>query len=387
MSRQKNKTKDPCMMRIAEVAHDLRSPLGGIDAMAQLLRQTNLSPEQLRLVEGLCASAQHLRNVASGILEEAANHAGLQSTDTQAMDLRPLMAMIALAGEARANAKGIGFCLQMDANLAPAFEATPMHIRQILENFLDNALKVTTQGMISLHLERLCSDGLFEELRWSVTDTGPGFTQAEAATLFQDFTQLDNGIAGTGLGLSAMHRLVTAMGGTIGCSGEVGKGATFWFTLRLKTCTQPMPSLTILPAVEAAAAALHTPGYAILIVDDNQANRMIMATILEHFDCAVVEASTAEEALILLPLRCIDAVMMDHTLPGISGLDAVKRIRALPEPWGSLPIIPVTGRVSPQDKMAFAAAGANGFVEKPVTPAAIHAALQKALSPQAAKAA
>jgi two-component system, sensor histidine kinase len=368
---------------VAEIAHELRSPLGGIEAMAQLLRQTGLSAEQLRLVDGLCAAAEHLRAVASDILDESAGHAGQLACEEKALDLRSFVDSLAISAEARARARGLSFDLNFDDTITQTVMGDARRIRQMLENLLDNAIKVTATGGIRLSITQVDRRGAFEGLRFKVEDTGPGFTTEQASRLFRSFGRIDNGVAGTGIGLAMVRRFAHSMGGEAGCEGRPGKGATFWFTLRLKQLQDADHT-----AREADGPdALEGRGNRILVVDDNQANRMIMAAMLEHFGFEMAEAATAEQALNLLPGGRFAAVMMDQTLPGMSGLEALKLIRAMPQPLAGLPVIPVTGRVSPADRAAFAAAGANGFLEKPVNARAVREALDKALQVSGKKAA
>jgi two-component system, sensor histidine kinase len=364
-------------LAVAEIAHELRSPLGGIEAMATLLRQSGLSSQQMRLVDGLCAAAGHLRAVASDILDEAAGRTDHLACEDRALDLKDFIGSLAVSAEARASAKGLAFTLEFDDQIAPSVRADARRIRQMLENLLDNAIKVTESGGIRLGITHVDRRGSFEGLRFVVEDTGPGFTPEQAKQLFRSFGRIDNGIPGTGIGLAMVRRLANVMGGEAGCEGRPGAGATFWFTLRLK-----LPEI----ATGEGAAASSDEGAAngrdqkrILVVDDNQANRMIMAAVLEHFGFEMAEAATAEQALAMLPDGRFAAVMMDQTLPGMSGLDALRTIRAMPEPLASLPVIPVTGRVSQADRVAFSAAGANGFIEKPVTARAVREALEAAL--------
>lgn len=348
---------------MAEIAHELRSPLGGVDAMARLLAETPLTDQQRRLVDALCAASAHLRAIANDVLDGGCNDAEGPTIEERPVDLQAFLAPLATSAEARAQAKGLGFAMRIDERIARPVLADGRRLRQMLENLVDNAVKVTAEGGIVLSIDLLDRRGGFEGVRFAVTDTGPGLSSDQKEQLFQAYGRLANGIAGTGLGLSMVRRLARAMGGDAGCDSQPGEGATFWFTLRLKQIARPAPT---------------GPGR-ILVVDDNHANRMILGAVLEHFGHAMVEAASAEEALELLPTQEFSAVLLDHTLPGITGLEALKHIRAMPEPLCSVPVIPVTGRVSGADRDAFAAAGANGFVEKPVTARSVREALDAAL--------
>jgi CheY-like chemotaxis protein len=363
---------------LAEVTHELRAPLGGIEAMAQLLAETDLTPDQRRLVEGLLAAAGHLRSVATDILDGSALRAGHLSFEEAPMDLRRLVADIAISAEARTRAKGLAFALEIDDTIAESVQADGRRIRQMLENLIDNAMKVTLSGSITLSISPVDRRGAFEGLRFAVTDTGPGLSAEDSAKIFRSFGKLDNGHAGTGIGLSMVKRLAHAMGGEAGCESQPGQTTTFWFTLRLKldSFTQPCP-MQVPPLDEPGGNAMPSSGR-ILVVDDNLANRMIMGAMLEHFGFEMAEAASAEQALAMVVGGGFDAVMMDQTMHGMSGVEALRLIRAMPEPARSIPVIPVTGRVGAQDRAAFAKAGATGFIEKPLTARAVREGLTKA---------
>jgi CheY-like chemotaxis protein len=362
----------------AEIAHELRAPLGGIEAMAKLLSETGLTPEQQRIVAGLSAAAAHLRGIANDILDETALDAGHFRFDERELDLRAFLNDLAVSACARATTKGLSFKLNIADAVSQGFIADGRRIRQMLENLLDNAMKVTEHGSVMLDVEPVDRRGAFEGIRFCVRDTGPGLAPDQQAKLFRSFGRADNGVAGTGIGLSLVKRLSNAMGGEAGCDSAPGAGATFWFTLRLKAADagSGQPEAVAAPA----RASLPLTGGRILVVDDNHANRMIMGAVLEHFGFDMAEAASAEQALSMVATGRFNAVLMDQTLPGMSGLEALRMIRSMPAPVNSLPVIPVTGRVSRSDRDAFAAAGANGFVEKPVTASALRDALADAMN-------
>jgi two-component system, sensor histidine kinase len=360
---------------LAEVAHELRAPLGGIEAMAQLLLETELSPDQRRMVEGLQSAAAHLRAVASDVIDQARGRPAAHPGDVaQRFSLRVLVDGVSAAADARARVKGLTFGVAMDEAAATDLHGDPRSIRQMLENLLDNAFKVTTAGGVALSIRQVDSRGSFVGMMFEVRDTGPGVAAEDRDRLFKSFGRIDNGVAGSGLGLSLVARMARAMGGDAGCRSDDGDGACFWFTLRLKMAEQ---------ADRTASDPVDEPladDAPVLVIDDNQANRVIMSAILEHFGHRVIDAQSGEEALDVLGREPVKAVMLDQTLPGISGLDLLKRLRAMQGALSRLPVIPVTGHVAPEDKAAFAAAGANGFVEKPVNARAVRDALEAALS-------
>ncbi len=360
-------------MTLAEVAHELRAPLGGIDAMAKLLSETPLTAEQRRLVDGLRAAAQHLRDVAGDVIDEAR---GLSTRDAPQAStlfrLRMLLDAVSQSAEARARAKGLSFHITRDRAIPDGLEGDPRRIRQMLENLIDNAFKVTSAGSVSLAVRQVDRRGAFSGIMFEVRDTGPGIAAADHEQLFKHFSRVDNGIPGSGLGLAMVARMARAMGGDAGCSSEPDRGATFWFTLRLRAVGASADAGEARPSVADAELP-------VLVVDDNHANRMILRAVLEHFGHQVLDAATGEEALSVIAQGQVKAVMLDQTLPGLSGIEVLKAIRATPGPAGALPVVPVTGRVAPEDRKAFADAGADGFVEKPVNASAIRDALDAAL--------
>jgi two-component system, sensor histidine kinase len=360
---------------LAEVAHELRAPLGGIEAMAQLLLETELSPDQRRMVAGLQSAAAHLRAVASDVIDQARGRPAAHPGDVaQRFSLRVLVDGVSAAADARARVKGLTFGVAMDEAAATDLHGDPRSIRQMLENLLDNAFKVTTAGGVALSIRQVDSRGSFVGMMFEVRDTGPGVSAEDRDKLFKSFGRIDNGVAGSGLGLSLVARMARAMGGDAGCRSDDGEGACFWFTLRLKMAEQADRTASN-PVAEPLA-----DDAPVLVIDDNQANRVIMSAILEHFGHRVIDAQSGEEALDVLGREPVKAVMLDQTLPGISGLDLLRRLRAMQGALSRLPVIPVTGHVAPEDKAAFAAAGANGFVEKPVNARAVRDALEAALS-------
>ncbi len=366
---------------LAEVLHELRSPLGGVDAMAELLSATVLTPDQKRLVSGLRAASAHLRAIADDVLDTTAISNGSFKRNEAPFNLTEFIETIVIASEARAAAKGLWFMVRCADNLPLDMIGDARCIRQMIENLIDNAIKMTQAGQVTLTIEPVGLRGSFLGLRFVVTDTGPGFSDMERKLLFRPFSRLDNGVTGSGLGLSMVARLAKAMGGEVGCESKVGKGASFWFSIRLKTCAGG--DMLVSQGSENFDVQENRR---ILVVDDNAASRQIMQVMLEHFGFQTVQAESGEAALAMLACESYAAVMMDQTLPGLSGLETLKAIRKAKQNWSLTPVIPVTGRVSAADKAAFFKAGANGFVEKPVTASSVRNALQSALEASATEA-
>ena len=355
--------------RLAEVAHELRTPLGGVEAMATALCEADLPPESARMAQALLASAQHLRAVASALLDEH-RRAETESADApRAVDLDGLLAPILAAARSRAAAKGLAFSCRIGdgAPARPVLRRTA--VRRMLENLLDNAFKATTCGHVELSVDRIARRRSVHELRFAVRDTGVGFAPERAETLFQPFAGDVSGAAG--FGLSLVRSLATSMGGAAAAESRPGEGATVWFTLLAAGDAAPPPRA----APRRRDAELPADAPRILVVDDNGPSRTVLSVVLRQFGFAVEEASSGAEALARLPGGDFHAVMMDMTMDGLDGPATTRAIRSLACAAAKTPIIAVTGRVSAAEQRTFLDAGAGAVAPKPISPAAIWRAL------------
>lgn len=361
---------------LAEIAHELRTPLGGIEAMAALLCDADLSEAQQReAAEALLASVAHLRQVAGAILRDHRAQARQASERPVAsapaegtVHLGQLLALVAVAARARAADQGLAFTLRVAEGVPEVIRADGTQLRQMIENLLDNAFKVTCGGGVSLNIDRIGRHGPSHHLRFAVRDNGPGFSAEQAQGLFEPLSRLDETLPGTGLGLSLVRRFARAMGGDAHADGMPGAGAIVWFTIVVAA-----PRAAAVP--RSGGAECRAP--AILVVDDNPASRMVMAVVLRQFGCEVGQAADGQEALAAVRRQPFDAVMMDMSMTDMDGAEATRRIRALPNVPASLPIIAVTGRVSEADQRQFRQAGANAFVPKPLLPRTVWLALRE----------
>ena len=244
-------------------------------------------------------------------------------------------------------------------------------MRQVLINLLSNALKFADPGEVRVIAEVL-PNGSEPQLRLAVRDRGPVIPPASRVHLFEPFYQLQDGndaaFAGTGLGLTICRHLVTLMGGEIGCQawqlGSRDAGNEFWLTLPIK----PIPSgaVTVSPRT-VAAPPRWMPRTRILLVEDILANQMVTATLLRREGHQVDVASNGQAAVSAVATSPYDLVLMDIFMPGMSGLEAVRQIRALGGPAASMPIVALTANICPEDQAACAAAGMNDMLAKPAT--------------------
>ena len=376
-----NRAKDEFL---ANMSHELRTPLNGVLTVAQVLAATRLDPRQRELVELIESSGRVLQQLLSDVLDLARIEAGGLELASEHFSPGALARDVAGLWRAEAAQKGLTFDLAIDPGAEAAVEGDPLRLRQIIGNLLSNAAKFTERGGVTLTLDREPSAP--EMLRFTITDTGIGFSPEQAESLFDRFNQADGSIVrrfgGSGLGLSICRELAGRMGGEIIAQGVPGQGASF----RLRV---PLPTLAASELVPAEAARLEvaapvargeSPGEAfrVLLAEDHPVNRRVVALILEPAGVDLTVVENGAEAVEAFRTGRYDAVLMDMQMPVMDGLAATRAIRALEQASGAQRtlLIMLTANVLPEQVAAALAAGADRHLGKPVTPTALIAALE-----------
>ncbi|MDP2409043.1 MAG: ATP-binding protein, partial [Pseudolabrys sp.] len=261
------------------------------------------------------------------------------------------------------------------ADVPRALVGDPQRIRQILINLLNNAVKFTANGSVKLILDCGPSTSGIATLQFKVTDTGIGISPADQGKLFQRFNQADTSISrqygGTGLGLAISQRIAEAMMGKIAVESLAGEGSTFRVTVSL-----PIADVADLASDDSGPEVTHRP-LRILAVDDVEMNRDLCEAILTRAGHRVTLAADGPAAIRFARDETFDAILMDVQMPGMDGLEATRRIRALANGKGKLPILALTANVMPDQVARFGAAGMDDYIGKPIANAALLAVLQK----------
>ena len=367
---------------LAAFAHEVRTPLTGILAISNLLATSDLDERERRWVDTIKAGAEHLASLATLFVDAARSGGPGLDVRQDFFDLRTLARNAGDSLTGRAAAKGLQSSVAISEKL-PAFAISdPVRLRAAVENLIDNAVKFTDQGSVALQVTPLRSPKGKVGVAFEVSDSGIGLTLGEIKRLFRPFSQANVSISsrygGAGLGLSSVKQLARAMGGDITVAQRRGGGATFTLNVVMS------------PARDVETAASGAPGEVstgsprplrLLSVEDNPFGRVVLNAILTELGHQAEFIGQGEAAPARLAHGAFDAVLMDMVLPGIDGIEAITRIRALQPPLGRIPIIGISGRG--EDEAASRAAGADIFLVKPVSPRALATALHEATSPLA----
>lgn len=373
---------------LANTSHELRTPLNGMIGLARLAQDDQIGPQRRRdYLDQIAQSAQSLAAIISDILDLSKIESGKLQVETTHFDLGAELHALQRNYTTLAAAHGLELRVALAPEVSGVVSGDPLRVRQIVSNFLANAVKFTANGYVGLTARRLHGERA-DVVRIEVRDTGPGLDAATSARLFKPFTQADQSttrrFGGTGLGLSICHELATLMGGSVGVNSFPGDGSTFWAEL-------PLPRAAPEAAAPAPDASALPPGSLancrVLMVEDNPVNMMIAVAMLERWGVEVGQAHDGLDAVAAVQRAAVgghpyDAVLMDVQMPVMSGHEAT---RALREAGHRLPIIALTAAALVSEREAALQAGMNDFLTKPIDAHKLQATLLRWCRPEAAR--
>ena len=363
---------------LAALAHEIRTPLTGILAFAELLAASDLDAREHKWAAGVKEAAEHLTKLTTIVCDAVRAEAVGLDLRRDLFSPRRLAEAVAASLSARAQTSGLRAEIAIAGDLPDQVIGDAVRLRAAIENLIDNAVKFTARG--SVKLEALAKKAARNRVRlvFAVTDSGIGLTEGEIKKLFRPFAQASADVSqrygGTGLGLALVKRLARAMGGDLTVVSKPDSGSTF----RLSVLVE-MPSRE--PERErkggAARAGPLGGGGAILCAEDNPYGRVVLNTILTELGHRAEFVGSGEAAIEAAMRGGYYLVLMDVALTGIDGVEAARRIRALPSAAGRVPIIGISARSGPGDEASARAAGMNFYLRKPVSSAALAEAIAK----------
>lgn len=358
---------------LAGIAHDIRTPLTGIVALAELLASSDLGKREREWASAIKSGADHLAALTTLIVDAAKAEAAGLTLRKEPFSPRALAEVAGEALAARAGSKGVGAEIAIADDLPALVAGDALRLRAALENLADNAVKFTEAGTVSFAAtaEPAANDRV--RLIFTVTDSGIGMSASELKLLFRPFAQASAEIArrygGAGLGLSFVKRIAKAMGGDLKVTSKKGVGSTFRLSA-LVARSEAQPT-----AAPGATRSVPARQLVLLCAEDNPYGRVVMNTILTELGHHVDFVESGEAAVKAATRGGYDAVLMDVALPGLDGIAATRAIRALPGKTGEVPVIGISGRAERGDEDAARAAGMNFYFSKPISPSKLANAL------------
>ncbi|MBI1215427.1 MAG: response regulator, partial [Alphaproteobacteria bacterium] len=351
---------------LALMSHEIRTPMTGIFGMIDFLKETDLTEEQKQFVVTIRECSKTLLNTLNDILDFSKVESGKLTISKINFDFHAMLHNSLTIMRQLADDKGLLMDMAIQKDVPQMVHGDPHRLQQTVMNLLNNAVKFTEQGGVTLRASLV--KGAVPMLRVEVKDTGIGMTRESMNRLFSAFAQGDDSISrrygGTGLGLSITKSLVELMGGRIGCASEPGKGSAFWFELPYE---KPVAEAAAKPGKTAAAQA-DIPPLHILVVEDNLINQQIVVRLLTHKKHEVTAVNNAEDAIAAVKNTDFDMVLMDVNMPGKSGIDATRSIRAMGKKYRRIPIIALTANIMEEYVESCREAGMNDHIAKPFSP-------------------
>ncbi|GAA6014356.1 hypothetical protein JCM10207_005431 [Rhodosporidiobolus poonsookiae] len=370
---------------LALCSHELRTPLTHILGLSELLLAEPLSDGQKNLATQIVRSGDVLLEMIGQVLDMGKVEAGKLDLEMRPFDLNALSSDVRLYSTA-AHKKGLKFIEEIDDFGALVVGDMP-RLRQVITNLLSNAVKFTSNGGITLRIKKVDENENSVTVQWEVEDTGIGIRQEAVSQLFKPFHQAETSTSrqfgGTGLGLSISKNLIELMGGKILLESEFGHGTTMKAVLTLQkaeaeSVEQVVPLTPNLAEEDIFSREKHT----ILVVDDNELNRTIIARLLTKMGFAVDSAVDGYQALDKVAENRYSLILMDQQMPGLGGLETTVKIRQNPDPVISrIKIIALTASALKGDQEKFLAVGADGYLSKPVRSAVLESTVLRALQP------
>ncbi|MFP4517927.1 MAG: ATP-binding protein [Oceanicaulis sp.] len=354
---------------LATMSHEIRTPLNGVLGVAQLLQESGLNDDQARLAKTIRTSGEILLRLLNDVLDLSKIEAGKMDLEPVTFEIDELVQAAYSLWRPRAEEKHLQFDVTFDGPAGARVVGDAVRLKQVAFNLIGNAIKFTEAGAVRARLALTDIGPGRTVLRLEVQDTGCGVPAESQPKLFTAFTQADGATSrkfgGTGLGLAICKRLVELMGGSIGFESAPGEGSTFWFETPLRHAARLEPA----PAGPTGGDPVierDGPAPRILVAEDNPINQEVIRGFLKLKGWSCDIAPDGAEALAAVRRTGYDVVLMDVQMPGMDGLEATRRVRALSGPMRDLPIIALTANAMRGDERRCLEAGMNGYVAKPI---------------------
>lgn len=366
---------------LAVVSHEIRTPMTGIMGMIRLMNDTHLSQEQIEYLETIKDSGDAMLALLNDILDFSKIQGGGMELENVDFDLKRVVDGVIRLMSGHASQKNIYVKAEIAPNIPRYVKGDPTRLRQVLLNFVGNAIKFTMEGGVTLKIavddeqSNSYERSGFYPIKFVVEDTGIGISEQGQKNLFTPFAQADNSISrkfgGTGLGLAICKRLIEAMGSHIGLHSVEGQGTTFFFTLKMEEGAADMLQSDGTGASDSGAVQTPHKKLTILVVDDNEINRKVLGAMLTKMGHKTVMAENAKDAIAMVERNHFALILMDIELPDMNGIEATQAIRESEHVSHQPFIAAVTGNVQQDDIDYYLTNGMDAHLSKPIEPQAL----------------
>jgi PAS domain S-box-containing protein len=359
---------------IANISHELRTPMNGVIGMTDLLLESDLDARQHEFAETVRVSGEALLSIIDEILDFSRLETGRQKIENVEFSVRTIVEDTVLLLAGAAQAKGLELMMAFGSSVPAIIFGDPGRLRQVLTKLIGNAIKFTQIGEIVVRVTVTAADDNSAVIRFEVSDTGDGIASEKLDVIFQPFVQADTSTSrrydGIGLGLSVCQELVALMGGNLEVSSELGVGSAFSFMIRARSDNEVVTE-DLRNHDDLAEAAGPINAGRILLVEDNLINQKVAIAILSSAGYSVDTVLDGAEAVKVFGNRPYDAVLMDCRMPVMNGYEATTCIRAKERPSRHTPIIALTAGAQPEDRQRCLSAGMDSYLAKPVNKEAL----------------
>jgi PAS domain S-box-containing protein len=353
---------------LANVSHEVRTPMNGVIGMTELLLETELTEEQREYAVQVSRSGEQMLAILNDILDLSKIEGGHLELDIADFDLHETISETCSVAGGQARAKGLRVAVEIAGNVPRRLRGDGRRIRQILLNLVSNAVKFTSEGTVTVRVGAQPGEHGGTLVRLEVADTGIGIDPEKLGRMFEPFTQADvsttRHYGGTGLGLAIAHEIVEMMGGQISADSQPGEGSTFWFEVEL-AAPDPEDARPDQLDVAATAAQWLAPPL-VLVAEDSQVNQIVAARMLERCGCRAHIVGNGEEAIAAFRANIYDIVLMDCQMPKLDGYQAAGELRRIENGTRNTPIIAMTAHALEGDRERCLQAGMDDYVSKPM---------------------